>query len=80
MTAGRTAKLLDASEQFFHIAWVFPQNPAFQHFREHPVAAVPDFAEPDDALVRINLHQGAVHRGAYDVRKTDICDFQFAGI
>ena len=76
---GGPAELLHPPEQLFHVAGIFPQQAALEHFRVHPVAAVPDLAETHDPLVGINLHQGAVHRGADDVREADIRDLQFAG-
>ena len=74
--AGGTAELTDAAEQLFHVAGVFSQNPALQHFSVHPVAAVAYFTQADDALVGIDLHQGAVHGSTDHIRKAYVGDFQ----
>ena len=75
---GGTAELPDTPEELFHVAGVFTQDAAFQHFGIDPVAAVPDLAQPRDALVGINLHQGTVHGGADDVREAHIGNLQLA--
>ena len=74
--AGWPPKLLHPPKKLFHITGIFPQDAAFQHLCKDAIAAVPDFAETDNALIGINLHQSTVHGGPDDVCETDICNFQ----
>ena len=62
--AAVAAELLDAPEQPVDIAGVFAEKAAFQHERVGGAGAVPDLAEPDDALVRIDLDEGRGERRA----------------
>ena len=72
-------RLADPAEQLFDVAGIFAENAAFQHFRVYAVAAAAHLTETGDALVGVDFHQSAVHRGDDHVRETNVGDFQLAG-
>lgn len=47
----------------FHVAWIEPDNPAFQEEGKAGVAAVPDFAEAVDTLVCIDANDDVARVG-----------------
>ena len=60
------AELLDAAEQPVDVAGVLAEQPALQHQRIGGAGAVAHLAEPDDALVGVDLEQRRGERRADD--------------
>ena len=71
-------KALNAAEEAFYIAGIFTDQTALQHLSVEAVRAVSDFAKTNNALVRVDLQQCAVHGCADNIRKADVCDPKIA--
>ena len=70
--AGVPAKLLDAAEELVDVAGIFTQEQAFQHQGIGLGGGITHLAITYQALVGIQLHQGAVHRRAGDIGEAHI--------
>ena len=68
------AELLDAAEQAVDVAGVLAEQPALQHQRVGGAGAVAHLAEPDDALVGVDLEQRRGERRADDLGHPHVGD------
>ena len=69
-------KLANLSKYFFNVTRVLAEYPAFQHQGVRRTGPVANFSKSIDALVGVDTHQRAGHRGLCKRRYTEIRDLQ----
>ena len=67
---------LDFVENAVDIAWIFPQNPAFQHQSIGFAGSIPHFSIACEPLIRFQLQKCATLWRAVDVHKAHVGDSQ----